>query len=538
MPKEELFLGKDKQSINDLIGFAEDISVTVLRESRFGHFQQTYKNDRIAFVYDCMPAYGKSIASYQLEILGYFDEGKSRVSVRGPHGLGKTFLASIMVHHSVLTAEDDCKVPTTASAWQQLEKYLWPEIKKAAANLAWHVIGRDKYSPRTELLTQAIRLNGGLVEAFAISSEDHNRMEGAHARRMVYVIDEAKIVPAPMWDAIEGAFSTEGLALPSDIVEHIATLGDDSHTEADYKPVTSEWEAMAFAISTPGPPTGRFYDIHTRKPGYEDWTVRHVTIDEAIRAGRVSSQWVDNRRRQWGEDSEVFRNRVLGEFADNTEDGVIPLSWLEDAIRRWNALKEQGRIGDSVGGTIGVDVARYGQDQTVFAVVSGPILHKLHTHSKLSSTEVASKLRPLIRRTGARTNIEVDGGYGAGVYDALTDRNFEENKSITGVSPIMVKGSTNFRDRSDTLSFLNVRAAMWWNLRELLNPEYGSDLALPPDEYLKQDLMTPQWDYTDKGVVKLESKKNIMLRLGRSPDYGTACCLAYWNASMGGGMVF
>ena len=63
-------------------------------------------------------------------------------------------------------------------------------------------------------------------------------------------------------------------------------------------------------------------------------------------------------------------------------------------------------------------------------------------------------------------------------------------------------------------------------------------MALPPDPNLEMDLITPKWDTMSDGAIKLEAKKEIVKRLGRSPDWGTACCLAYWKPSFGGGVVF
>lgn len=88
---------------------------------------------------------------------------------------------------------------------------------------------------------------------------------------------------------------------------------------------------------------GRFYDIHSRKPGYEDWTVRHVTLGEAIKAGRISPDWAEQRKRQWGEDSAIYQNRVLGEFAASDEDAVVPLAWVEAAVERWHAWNDAVR---------------------------------------------------------------------------------------------------------------------------------------------------------------------------------------------------
>ncbi|MFF1747979.1 hypothetical protein [Streptomyces mirabilis] len=151
----------------------------------------------------------------------------------------------------------------------------------------------------------------------------------------MYLIDEAKIVPDGTWDAIEGAFSggrDEGLP-----------------------------ESFALAISTPGPPAGRFYEIHKRAPGLEDWYVRHVTLEEAIAAGRISPQWAEQRAKQWGRDWAMYANRVLGEFHASDEDSFIPLAWVDVAIERWQEWDQAGRR------VLGADVARAGGDSAVLA---------------------------------------------------------------------------------------------------------------------------------------------------------------------------
>ena len=222
-----------------------------------------YRGDPVAFLHDLVSwRPGESPAPYQDEILAELVQ-RRRVAVRGPHGLGKSMIAAIAVLWFALS-RDDWKAPTTASAFRQLSKYLWPEIHKWARRLRWDRIGREPFDHHRELQVLGLKLPGG--EAFAVASDDAAMIEGAHARRLLYVFDEAKTIPADTWDAAEGAFATAGEA-----------TGD---------------EALALAISTPGAPSGRFYDIHSRRPGYEDWWVRHVKLEEAIRAGRVSEEWV------------------------------------------------------------------------------------------------------------------------------------------------------------------------------------------------------------------------------------------------------
>jgi len=487
-----------------------------------------------------MPSYAKTLAPYQENVLGLYDDGNNRVTVRGPHGLGKTFIASILVHHTILTAETDCKVPTTASAVRQLEKYLWPEIHKSASNIAWPVTGRQSYDRRTEMLTQSIKLNRGLIEAFAVASDRYELIEGAHATRMFYVFDEAKTIPPGMFDAAEGAFSTEGLATPDTTAVSVLSTDDELYQKEQLLSNCSgqSYEVKVLAISTPGPPIGRFYDIHMRRPGYEDWTVVHVSLEEAIAAGRISRKWADQRQKQWGKTSSTYMNRVLGEFADTTEEGLIPLSWVRASNERYKAWVERGRPTEGKElHTVGVDTARMGNDSTVLACRSVSVLTHLFKFSKVPTTVTAGKLSQHCQ--GRTVIIETDGGLGAAVYDMLREEEQERSKKhFLELVPVTVGGKTFWSDKSGELRFINVRAAMWWNMRELLNPDNGYDISLPPDDQLTLDLVSPEYETLRNGVIKLESKANIRKKIGRSTDCGDAVCLAFWQESQGGGIVF
>lgn len=494
-----------KSEASSLIDLVQSINVHVSGRTQHTRFQRMYANDRVAFAYDVFPALRSTITPYQIEILSYFDEGKNRVAVRGPHGLGKTLTAALLVHHSVLTAEADCKVPTTASAWRQLEKYLWPEIKKLSGFIAWPVVGRPPYDQRTEMLTTQIRLKNGIVEAFALASDQHQLIEGAHATFLMYVFDEAKAIPVPTWDAAEGAFSTADIA--------------------------DTYKCLAFAISTPGDPSGRFFDIHNGRAGLENWIVRHVTLDEAIAAKRISPVWAEQMRVLWGEESATYQNRVLGEFADEGEDGVIPRSWVRLAQERWQDWDMRGRPDPGSPSVMGIDVAREGRDRTVLACRTASVVQTMYEFSKLPTTSTVGHIKNYNR--GHILNIEMDGGLGAAVYDMLRE------DGIPLLRPITVGGRTHFRDKSGELTFSNVRAAMWYNLREHLDPERGTGVALPMHEGLVRDLTAPRFGITRRdGAMTLESKRSIKSRLGRSTDYGDAVCLSFWNSSTGGGVVF
>ena len=309
-------------------------------------FRKTYYNDFVALIHDCFNwRDGEHPTFYQDEILSEFLNNK-RVAVRGPHGLGKTAMAAWLILAFCLTRDgEDFKVPTTASSWRQLTKYLWPEIHKWSRRIRWNKVGREPYRKDKELLSLAIKTLTG--EAFAVASSDPELIEGAHADQLCYVFDESKAIPDETWDAAEGAFA--------------------------------QGNCYSFSISTPGDRTGRFYEIHRRAPGYESWYTRHVTLEESIKAGRISSEWVKEKRDQWGEDSPVFQARVLGEFPEHSDDSLISLSWVERA--RENDFAPDGRE------IAGQDVARFGSDDSVYTIAIGNCVMEMniiHGHDTMS----------------------------------------------------------------------------------------------------------------------------------------------------------
>jgi len=390
-------------------------------------------------------------------------------------------------------------VATTASAWRHLSLYLWPEIAKWARRLDWARIGRPALVDQRELLSMAVHLRTG--RAFAVASNQPWAIEGAHAQQLLYLFDEAKEVPPETWDAAEGAFSTAGADTPD--------------------------TAYALAISTPGMTRGRFYDIHRRAPGYEDWTVRHVTLDEAIAAGRISQEWADARARQWGTGSAVYQNRVLGEFAAQDETGVIPLAWVEAAVGRW---QDRGNVGPLT--CVALDVADGGADRSIMARRHGNVLLSLDdvTQPEHGMTmALAGVVNGAL--TGGGYAVVDSVGVGAGVVSRLR----ELGKTVV---PFGAGEGTTARDASGEMGFVNVRSAAWWGLRERLHPETGDGLALPdyddvddPRSSLIGDLTGPRWTTTSSGKIAVESKEQLRKpeRLGRSTDCGDAVIMAFWE---------
>jgi hypothetical protein len=461
------------------------------RAAKIKHGIARYYNDPVGFANDCID-WGDSdgLTEYQEEILDGIPRRK-RVAVRGPHGLGKSGIAAIAVLWFALTRDAagvDWKVPATAGSWHQLTQYLFPEIHKWAGRLRWDKVrdGRP-FSRAHELQNLNLRLAHG--SAFAGASANAALIEGAHADSLLFLFDEAKAIPASTFDACEGALGGMG-------------------------------EAFALALSTPGAPSGRFYDICRHMPGYEDWHPVHVTLERAVAAGRISEEWAGQRARQWGTESAIYQNRVLGEFYASDEDSVIPLAWAEAAVARWHAWDEAGRPDMGRPRTVGVDVARTGSDRTVLAIRNGPVITELRRSVKEDTMQTTGRVKGVLDADDSRTAVVDVIGIGAGVVDRLREQHAR-------VVAFNASRGSKAKDSTREFGFTGRRSEAWWTLRQALDPSGNPDICFPDDEMLLGDLSAPHWWVTSGGRIQVERKEDIFKRLGRSTDDGDAVVQAF-----------
>jgi hypothetical protein len=106
----------------------------------------------------------------------------------------------------------------------------------------------------------------------------------------------------------------------------------------------------------------------------------------------------------------------------------------------------------------------------------------------------------------------------------------ELRKRGRSVVDFVASERTDMRTRGGQLGFTSVRDAAWWNLREMLEPGSGFNLAIPPGEQLTADLLAPRWEEVQGGKIKVEAKKEIRKRLERSTDEGDSVVQSYWLA--------
>ena len=168
--------------------------------------------------------------------------------------------------------------------------------------------------------------------------------------------------------------------------------------------------------------------------------------------------------------------------------------------------------------SLGVDVARGGRDRTILAR-----RHDMWFDLPLVYPGTATPDGPTVaglsiaaRRDDAVIHIDVIG-VGSSPYDFLNNA----SQQVVGVN---VSESAVGTDKSGRLRFKNLRSELWWRMREALDPTNKTGIALPPERELLADLCAPTWELSGS-TIYVASREQIIDRIGRSPDYGSAYVL-------------
>jgi hypothetical protein len=217
---------------------------------------------------------------------------------------------------------------------------------------------------------------------------------------------------------------------------------------------------------------------------------------------------------------EPMRSQLLfGDFSVGREDDafqVIPTGWVKDAMNRWTPEGKRDRLS-----AVGVDIAHGGPAKTVLAKRYVNWFAPLEKYDG-KITDTGMKAAALIQqaiREWPQALVCIDAiGVGASAFDCC-------NELKLHAMAIIFSGKVSNTDRTGVLHFVNMRAYAYWTLRDMLDPEQGQNLALPPDQQLLSDLTAPRWSMTTQGI-KIEAKEDIAERLGRSPDCGDALVLS------------
>ena len=217
---------------------------------------------------------------------------------------------------------------------------------------------------------------------------------------------------------------------------------------------------------------------------------------------------------------EPLRSQMLkGDFSAGVQDDpwqLIPTEWVRQAQARWTPAHE-GPMD-----AVGCDPARGGEDRTALCARYGTWFSEVDTYPGQATPDGSAGASLCVGLVRDQAPIHVDViGIGSSVYDHLNGLN------VHAVA-VNVSKATTMTDKTKKLRMANERAAMWWRMRESLDPVNGDDIALPPDDELRRELCTPRFKIRPGGVY-VESKPEVIARVGRSPDKAEAVLLASYR---------
>jgi hypothetical protein len=431
--------------------------------------------------------------SKQREILESVRDNR-RTAVHACHSVGKSFVASVAACWWIdAHPPGEAFVLSSAPTAAQVRAVLWRSINRVHTNA--QLPGRCN---QVEMFLPTVAGREELV-AIGRKPSEHSEaaFQGVHARYVLVILDEGSGVPQALWD------DTESIA--SNANARVLAIGNPDLTSGPFADACK--------------PDSAFNVIHVsyrHSPAVTGEEVPQHILEELI-----SPEWVEDRRRAWGEDSALFQAKCLGEFPKGSADPWRVISEEDAAQCRYKDAEYEDdpdavRIG-------GIDVGG-GGDRTVIVERTGIAVGRVASFSDRDPMKTVGQLVHHIEAWDlSKVRIDV-AGIGWGVAGRLREV-LKERGSRCTVQYV------NFANKSgQPKRFLNVRAEAWWNGRELSRTRAWSLAGLDDDAIA--ELTMPRYEVVDSsGKVKIEKKDDIRERLGRSPDIADALLLAFYDGT-------
>ena len=291
---------------------------------------------------------------------------------------------------------------------------------------------------------------------------------------MLFICEEASGIPDIIFEVAEGSLSTEG--------------------------------AKVVMCGNPTRSDGYFYEsFHSMR---DQWFNLTVSCENGE---YVSEKFLTDMKSKYGEDSNIYRVRVLGEFPTQSDDVLLPLHLVESATKRDVEPSPTTPV------VWGLDVARYGGDRSALAKRRGQeLLEPIKTWSGKDLMELAGIILTeyeAVRYNDRPLAIYIDAiGIGAGLADRLKELD------LPAIS-VAVSESASLKEK-----FTRLRDELFWLAREWFE---GRDVKIPQDEALIQEITGIRYKYLSTGKLKIESKDEMKRRGQRSPDVADSFVLTF-----------
>lgn len=398
-------------------------------------------------------------------------EGRRRFAVRAGHGVGKSTVEAWLILWFLLFVRP-CKIPVTANSQDQLKDVVWAEVAH------WWRELPPFLKDMLEVSAERVVVKADPTEAFAVARtarpEKPEALQGFHSQNLLFMIEEASGIEDVIFETAGGALSSE--------------------------------HSWVFMFGNPTRTTGYFHRAFN--VARRSWRTYHVPCGHS---SRVSEEYARNIAIEHGEDSNVYRVRVLGEFPKSEDDAIIPLGWVEAAFDRDVSPSEAGVVW-------GLDVARYGDDATALAKRRGNVL--LETVREWRKTDlmqtagiIAKEYRetPFEKRPSA-INVDVIG-MGGGVVDRLRELGLPVFGVNVAESPAV-----------EPERYLRLRDELWFQARSWFE---SRAVTMPRDDKLADELVALKYRLESSGKLKVESKDEAKKRGIKSPNKADAFCLTF-----------
>ena len=428
-------------------------------------FTEAYYGDPVRFVREML---GAEPYPYQVEFLEALAEGERKMSVKSGHGTGKSTTASWAMLWFLLLRYP-VKVVVTAPTSSQLFDAMFAELKRWINELPRELQELlNVKSDRVELVSAPAE---AFISCRTARAETPEALAGVHSDNVLLIVDEASGVPEQVFEAAAGSMSG-----------HSATT---------------------LMLSNPTRSSGTFFESHNRMSN-SWWTRTWSCVDSPL----VSDEFVSEMEMRYGEASNAFRVRVLGEFPLSDDNTIIPYHLVEAAQQR------DIEIADETDVVWGLDVARFGSDATALCKRQGPVVTELRSWRGLDLMQTTGRVvaeYEALEPSRRPVEILVDSiGVGSGVVDRLRELDLPVRGVNVAESPSM--GET----------YMNLRSELWFKCKAWLEDR---SCRLPKDDQLLAELTAITYSFTSSGKMKAESKDEMRRRGVGSPDLADALCL-------------
>lgn len=464
--------------------------------------KRIYRTDPHAWLSDVLD---KRWYSRQEEIVDSF-LAHPRTAVKSANGCGKSAVVADLITWWVSTfPPDETLAIVSAPTISQIEKVIFAYLKANHASAA--VLGEPLVGEISEQLTwKFVNPSTGKKDFLAFGKRPSDTdivssFQGTRKLRTGVFLDEGGGLPADMFTAAEAVATGE--------YSRIITIGNPDRRGTEFHRIFTEPRLMAEwnrqTISAFDLPT------FTGEKTYED-PVR----EERFLSSLTSQEWVEHKRRAWGEGDARWMSKVLGEFpgeADNTFFGQHVIDKAIDAD-----IEEDMDIPP----ILGVDIARWGEDESVIYVNRGGLvrIHPDGVWGKCDVVDSADRIHMIATNMGA-SEVRVDSaGIGGGVFDILAHREDRQYQLIG------VNGANASRDNQ---RWSNVRSYNHDYLREaMLAGKVDLDFD---DKELRDELIAITYKFNNRGAIQITPKDEMRAALGGSPDRLDAVIYAVVDAA-------